>query len=64
MDFGKRINPKEVVIMWIVDDGNQRRTCRTNLLSVHQRNFAASFGTHPEAENCCVGVFAAQVVAK
>ena len=47
---------------WLVDDGNPRRTSRNNLLSVNQRHFAASFGAHPEAENCCVGVFAAQVV--
>lgn len=50
------------MIAWLVDDGNPRRTSRTNLLSVHQRHFAASFGGHPEAENCCVGVYAAQVV--
>ena len=59
MDFGKREDPKEVVITWLVDDGNERRTCRTNILSVHQRHFAASFGDHREAQNCCVGVFAA-----
>ena len=59
MDFGKREDPKEVVITWLVDDGNKRRTCRTNILSFHQRHFAASSGDHSEAHNCCVGVFAA-----
>ena len=54
-----------MVIAWLVDDGNNpKRTSRANLLSLHSRHFAASFGTHMEADNCCVGVFAAQVVAK
>lgn len=62
LDFGARQTPIETVVAWLVDDGNPKRTSRTNLLSVKQRHFAASFGTHLDAENCCVGVFAAQVV--
>jgi len=62
IDLGERKDPQEVVIAWLVDDGNSRRTSRTNIFAYHARNFAASFGEHPEADNCCVGVFAAQVV--
>ena len=64
LDFGERRDPQEVVISWLVDDGNPKRTSRTNLFSVHQRHFAASFGSHPEADHCCVGIYAAQVVPK
>ena len=62
IDFGERKEAIEVIISWLVDDGNPKRTSRTNLLSVKQRYFAASFGPHKEADNCCVGVYAAQVV--
>jgi len=62
LDFGAREDPHEVVVSWLVDDGNPKRNSRVNLLSLHQKHFAASFGTHVEADNCCVGVFAAQVV--
>ena len=59
LDFGPRDAPIEVVISWIVDDGNPKRTSRSNLLSVKQRHFAASFGSHMDAENCCIGIYAA-----
>ena len=59
LDFGPRQAPVEVVIAWIVDDGNPKRTSRTNMFSVKQRHFAASFGEHIDAENCCIGIYAA-----
>ena len=62
MDFGERHDPIEVIVAWLVDDGNPKRTSRANLLSVHQKHFGASFGEHPEADHCCVGLYAAQVV--
>jgi len=34
IDFGERKNPAEVVIAWLVDDGNSKRTGRSNLLSL------------------------------
>lgn len=63
IDFGERREPVEVVVAWLVDDGNPKRTSRTNLLSKVHKHFAASLGTHPEADNCCVGIYSAQVVA-
>jgi len=62
IDLGERRDPIEVVIAWLVDEGNKKRTGRSNILAQHSRHFAASFGTHIEADNCCVGLFAAQVV--
>ena len=62
IDLGERESPKEVVLAWLVDDGNARRTSRSNILAHHARHFAASFGDHNEADHCCVGIFAAQVV--
>lgn len=35
MDFGERRDPTEIVIAWLVDDGNPKRSSRTNLLSTH-----------------------------
>ena len=59
IDLGERKAAQEVVISWLVDDGNKKRTGRTNILAQHSRHFAASFGSHNEADNCCVGLFAA-----
>lgn len=64
MDFAARTDPKDIVVSWLVDDGNKKRSTRSNLLSTAHKNFAASFGAHLEAENCCVAVLAAQVVPK
>ena len=64
MDFAERTDPKDIVVSWLVDDGNAKRSTRTNLLSTAHRYFAASFGSHIEAENCCVALLAAQVVTK
>ena len=64
MDFAMREDPHEIVASWLVDDGNPKRSTRSNLLSTAHRHFAASFGGHLEAENCCVAVLAAQVVPK
>ena len=54
-----RIDPNDIVVSWLVDDGNPKRTTRANLLSTAHTCFAASFGGHLEAENCCVAVLAA-----
>lgn len=62
IDLGERESPQEVVIAWLVDDGNAKRTSRCNILAQHSRHFASSFGEHNDADHCCVGIFAAQVV--
>ena len=59
MDFAVRTDPKDIVISWLVDEGNPKRSTRNNLLSSANRYFAASFGGHLESENCCVAVLAA-----
>ena len=64
MDFARREDPNEIVVSWLVDDGNAKRSTRMNLLSTTHKNFAAKYGSHLESENCCVAVLAAQVVPK
>ena len=59
MDFAKREDPNEIVVSWLVDDGNAKRSTRMNLLSTTHKNFAAKYGCHLESENCCVAVLAA-----
>ena len=64
MDFAVRDDPNDIVISWLVDDGNAKRSTRSNLLSTAHKHFAASYGGHLESENCCVALLAAQVVPK
>jgi hypothetical protein len=58
-----RNDPEDIVLAWLIDDGNPKRNRRENLLSVNNKHCAIVFGSHPESEQCAVGLFAAQIVA-
>jgi len=63
-DFAPREDALDVVIAWVVDDANPKRSNRLNLLSVNHKHVAVVSGSHSQARNCSVGVFAAQVIPK
>ncbi len=64
LDFMPREDPLDVVLAWLLDDGNPKRNRRDNLLMVSNKHCAVAFGDHVGSEKCAVALFAAQVVSK
>lgn len=59
-----REDPLDVVLAWLLDDGNPKRNRRDNLLMVSNKHCAVACGDHTGSEKCAVALFAAQVVSK
>ena len=58
MSFGPRDNAKDIVVAWLVDDGVPKRSNRTSLTSTDLHEIGIASGSHTQAENCNVAVFA------
>lgn len=48
IDYGVHETAKDVVIGWLVDDGNEKRTNRNNILGGDYRHCAIATGSHKE----------------
>jgi uncharacterized protein YkwD len=62
LDFMVRDDPHDIVLAWLIDDGNQKRNRRDNLMAATNKHCAVVFGAHSDSENCAVALFAAQIV--
>lgn len=48
LDFAPRIDATDIVVAWLVDDGNQKRTHRLQLLKENTKHGAIITGFHPK----------------
>ena len=64
MDFAPRTEARDVIVGWLLDDGDKQRTHRAHLFNPMYKLCAVAVGPHPRAGTCTVALFAAQVVHK
>lgn len=63
IDYATRESAKDLVLALLVDDGVPHRINRNKLFDPVLTSVGVQYGPHKVAENCCVLVYAAQVVS-